>query len=65
MFKNNLIRTIIVLLAFWLLASALYNVNWVYRSVFIATMVVCLLVIWVSKRKFGMDKILYLKAYIL
>lgn len=62
--KNNLIRIFIFLLALWMFDSALYNVNWVYRSVFIGSMVVCLLALWVGKRKFGMDRILYVKAYI-
>lgn len=62
--KDNLIRIIIFLLALWMFTSALYNVNWVYRSVFIASMVVCLLVLWVGKRRFGIDKILYVKAYL-
>ena len=44
--------------------SEVRNVNWEYRPVFVASMVVCLLVLWVGKRKFGLDKILYVKAYI-
>jgi len=62
--KNNLIRIFIFLLAFWMVTSELHNVNWEYRTVFIASMVVCLLVLWVGKCKFGLDKILYVKAYI-
>lgn len=61
---NNLIRIIFILLALWIFDSALYNVNWVYRSVFIASMVVCLLTLWACKRKFGQHKILYVKPYI-
>lgn len=62
--KNNLIRILSFLLALWMFTSALYNVNWEYRSIFVASMVVCLLVLWVGKRKFGLDKILNVKAYI-
>jgi hypothetical protein len=47
-----------------MVTSAVHNENWVYRSVYISSMVACLLVLWVSKRKFGMDKIFYVKAYI-
>jgi len=36
----------------------------VYRSVYIASTVVSLLVLWVCKQKLGIDKILYVKAYI-
>lgn len=57
-------KVIISLLPLWLFTSALYNGNWMYRSVFIASMVVCLLGLWVGKRKFGIEKILYVKAYI-
>ncbi|WP_156146607.1 hypothetical protein [Desulfosporosinus sp. I2] len=61
---NNLIRIFSILLALWMVTSALYNVNWEYRAVFIASMVVCLLVLWVGKRKFGLDRILNIKTYI-
>ena len=62
--KNSLIRIFSFLLVLWMFTSALYNANWEYRSVFIASMVVCLLVLWVSKLKFGLDKVLNVKAYI-
>lgn len=62
--KNNITRIFIFLLALWMVISGLYNENWKYRSAFVASMVVCLMVLWASKRKFGLDKILYVKAYI-
>lgn len=62
--RNNLIRIFIFLLTLWMVTSELHNMNWEYRSAFIASMVVCLLALWVGKRKFGLDKILYVKAYI-
>jgi len=62
--KNSLIRISVLLLALWVFTSGLHNVNWVYRSAYIASTVVFLLVVWVGKQKFGIDKILYVKAYI-
>jgi len=62
--KNNLIRIFSFILVLWMIISVLYNKNWVYRSGFIASLGVCLLLLWVGKRKFGFDKILNVKAYI-
>ena len=62
--KNNLLRILIFLIALYIVTSQLLNENVVYRSVYIVSMVVCLLALWVSKQKFGPDKILYVKAYI-
>ena len=62
--KNNLIRILAFLIALLMFISALYDVNWIYRSVFSASMVVCLLVLWIGKRKFGLDKMFNVKAYI-
>ena len=61
---NNLLRILIVVIALYIVTTHLLNENMVYRSVYIAFMAVCILALWVSKRKFGSDKILYIKAYI-
>lgn len=44
--------------------SHLLKENLAYNSVYIASMVVCLLVLWVGKQKFGIYKLLYVKTYI-
>jgi len=62
--KNNLLRILFFLIALYSVSTHLLNENLVYCSVYIASMVVCILVLWVGKHKFGIDKLLYLKAYI-
>jgi len=62
--KNNLLRILFFLIALYSVTTHLLNENLLYRSVYIASMVVCLLVLWVGKQKSGIDKLLYVKAYI-